>query len=453
MTTEQKLSTEPVHRLLLSFAGPAALSLLVHALYNIVDRFFVGRLIGPDGLAALTLAYPVMIIMIGFTILLGSGAGTLIARYLGENRPDKAEKVLGAMVACFLPLATAGVITGALFSGELLSLLGAEGEMLDMASGYLRIILLSAPFYTAIALEFTIRAEGNPRLPAVIITSAAVLNMILDPVMIAAAGLGIKGAALATIISEGVSALMFYSYYLGKRGRLKLHPRNIRFSRTFFIPLLALGFAPFLMDITSSVQNMLTNGLLLKYEGSGGVAVMGIIFAVSTVFMMLTFGVGDGMIPIISFNLGAGKPERMRSTFKLAVAVVEAVSLLLLLLIELFPHLIAGLFLGKDSPIMPAAVTALRIFALSIPFYSFQIIGSRYLQAVHKPGQSTLSVMLRQLLFFIPAVFLLSSLFGTAGIWAAFPVTDCISALITYLLIRGVDIRLPIKGDSIILKT
>jgi Na+-driven multidrug efflux pump len=296
---------------------------------------------------------------------------------------------------------------------------------------------MTAPFYSAIAMEFTIRAEGNPKLPAKIIASAAVLNMILDPIMISVFHMGVEGTAIATVISEGLSAVFFFKYYLSGKSRLKIKLKNIRFSKEIFIPILSLGFAPFIMDIASSSQNMLTNGLLLRYSGENGVAVMGIVFAVSTIFMMTAFGIGDGMIPIVSFNLGAGNPDRMKQILRIAAISIEVLSLTLLLIIELIPAQIAGFFVGNSPEITAAAVTALRIFAISIPLYSFQIIGSRYLQAAHKPGKASLSVFLRQLIIFIPAVLALSALLGTNGIWIAFPITDLIAAAITWLLIHN----------------
>ena len=179
---------------------------------------------------------------------------------------------------------------------------------------------------------------------------------------------------------------------------------------------------------------------------------MGIIFAVSSIFMMIAFGIGDGMIPIISYNYGAKNPERIRETIFSAMIVAIGISIVIFLLMGFFPAAIAGFFVGRSSPIIEPAATALRLFAVSVPFYSFQIIGSRYLQAINCAKSAILSVILRQLVIFIPVIYLLTAEFGALGVWLAFPATDLAAAVITGIMIKVRSNGLKLTDESIILK-
>jgi len=433
---QDRLSKAAVPRLLLSFAGPAVIGLLCQALYNIVDRIFVGQFVGPEGLAALTMAFPVMLLMFGFSLLFGSGSATLISKYMGESNFEKAEKTLGSMFASLIIFAVFFVIAGLLFLEPLLILLGAKGSLLEQSIAYLRIIMMASPFIMGFALDYTIRGEGNPKFPAMVIIISSVINIILDFIMIKVLGMGISGAALATAISESIAGFLLISYYLSGKSVIKLHLKNIRLQKSFLLPILSLGFAPFIMDAASSIQNMVANKMLITYGGEYGVAAMGIVFAVNMICLLVALGIGDGMQPIISFNHGAKATHRVNKTLIYAIFFVEIIAVLVLILVEVFPNIISGFFVNNNPDLSAVAVIALRIFAISIPFFSFQIIGVRYFQAIHQRRLATISAILRQLVIFIPAIYLMGKLFGLNGIWISFPISDFFAAMITVFMIK-----------------
>lgn len=427
------------------YVGPAVLGLLVNALYNIVDRIFVGQFVGAEGLSAVTMVFPVSLLKFGFVLLFGSGAGVLIAKHLGESEPQKAEMALGNMIAGLLVTIVLFTTAGLLFHEDLLELMGARGQLLEMSGEYLLVIVLGFPLSFFIALEFTCRAEGNPRLPALLILVSALINVSLDIVFMKGLDMGVRGAALATIIAQGVNAMLLLRYYLLGKSKIALKWKNIRLQQKVISPILLLGLAPFIMDSATSLQNMIANNLLLHAGGPPAVAVMGIIFGVNVFFMMTALGIGDGIQPLISFNFGAKDHDRNRKTLRYTLIIVGSVGVLGVLFLELLPKLITGIFIDNDESIENMAQFALRIFALSIPFYMLQIIATRYVQALHEKKIAIFFALLRPILLYVPIACGLNAVFGLNGVWGSFAVSDGLAALISFLIIKK---KLYLETDS-----
>jgi putative MATE family efflux protein len=430
------LKESPILKLLFVYAGPAVIGLLINALYNIVDRIFVGQFVGAEGLSAVTLVFPVMNFQFAFVLLFGSGAGVLIARYLGENRKDKAEIVLGNMLAGLSIPIVLFTTAGLLFYQPLLRAFGAQGSLLKLSADYLQIIVMGFPFSFFLAFEFTCRAEGNPRLPAILILVSSLINISLDYIFMEMFGLGIRGAALATVIAQAINAILLIRYYVRGKSLVKLALKNIKLQKQIILSIFFVGLAPFIMDCAMSLQNVLANNLLLKSGGTYAVAVMGIIFGVNVFFMMTALGTGDGMQPIISFNYGARLSDRTEQTLRYALRIVSLVAVLGIILIELFPTQITSVFVNGKENITDIARTALQIFALSIPFYMGQIVITRYFQAIQANRIATFLAILRPVIIFIPMIYGLNKMFGLNGIWISFPVSDSLAALISLLLVR-----------------
>ncbi|MFD1294371.1 MATE family efflux transporter [Lutibacter holmesii] len=382
MNSKYSLKDGPIFKLLLVYAGPAVLGLLINALYNIVDRVFVARYVGAEGLSAVTMAFPVSLFQFGFILLFGSGSGIFIAKYLGESNPEKAEKVLGNMIAGLLLISVIFTFFGLLFYKPLLTFLGAKGELLQLSAEYLQIIIIGFLPSFALALEFTCRAEGNPRLPAILILVSSVINIVLDVVFMKYLNLGVRGAALATITAVSVNALFIIWYYISGKSVIKFAWKNIKIQKEIMLPILAVGLAPFVMDISASLQNLIANTLLLEVGGTYAVAAMGIVFSVNIFFLMTALGTGDGMQPLISFNMGAKRFDRNKKIVRYAIAIVGLVGLLGIVLIELFPDFIINLFINDNNEITRITKNGLQIFAISIPFYMIQIVLTRYFQAL-----------------------------------------------------------------------
>jgi putative MATE family efflux protein len=435
-TQHYSLKDGPILKLLFVYAGPAVIGLLINALYNIVDRIFVGQFVGAEGLSAVTLGFPVMNFQFAFVLLFGSGTGVLIARYLGEDRKDKAEIALGNMLAGLTIPIVLFTTAGLLFYQPLLRAFGAQGSLLKLSADYLQIIVMGFPFSFFLAFEFTCRAEGNHRLPAILILVSSIINISLDYTLMKVFDFGIRGAAIATVVAQATNAILLIRYYVRGKSKVKLALKNVKLQKKIILPILLVGLAPFIMDCAMSIQNILANNLLLKSGGTYAVAAMGIIFGVNVFFMMTALGTGDGMQPIISFNYGARRTDRTKQTLKYALRIVSLVAVLGIILIELLPTQITTVFVNGKEDITDIARTALQIFALSIPFYMVQIIITRYFQAIQANRVATFLAILRPVVIFIPMVYTLNAMFGLTGIWVSFPVSDSLAVLISLLLVR-----------------
>lgn len=432
------LTEDSVLKLLFIFVGPAVLGMLINALYNFVDRIFVGQYVGVEGLSAVTMVFPVTLLQFAFVLLFGSGAGILIAKYLGESQPEKASHVLGNAIAGIFLITLVFILLGLIYYRPLLEVFGATGTLLDLSTEYLLVIILGFPLSFFLALEFTCRAEGNPKLPAKLIVFSCIINIGLDYVFMKIFNLGIRGAALATIIAQATNAILLMRYYLSGRSLVKLKWKHIRLQKSIIFPILFIGLAPFLMDLAISFQNVFANNLLLNSGGTDGVAAMGILFGVNVFFMMIALGTGDGMQPIVSYNFGAKRFDRTRETLEMAIKIVSVFTILGLLILELFPTQITHIFIEGDGNQNVITITkkALKIFAISIPFYAIQIIITRHFQALQKNKIATFLALLRPIILFIPIAYILNEYYGLTGIWIAFPVSDGIAAIVSLLIVK-----------------
>ncbi|WP_405411126.1 MATE family efflux transporter [Maribacter sp. Asnod1-A12] len=435
------LKDDSILKLLYLFVGPAVLGLLINALYNFIDRIFVGQFVGVDGLSAVTMVFPVTLFQFGFVLLFGSGAGILIAKYLGESKLEIAEDVLGNAIAGLLVVMVVFTGAGLLFYKPLLVLFGASGELLSLSAEYLLVIILGFPLSFFLAFEFTCRAEGNPRLPAILVIISCVVNVTLDYVFMKILNLGIQGAALATISAQAFNALYLISYYVSGKSVVKIVWHKIKIKKQFILPLLLVGTAPFLMDLAISFQNIFANHLLLQTGGSNGVAAMGILFGINVFFMMTALGTGDGMQPIISFNFGAKQYNRAFKTLEYALKFVTLFALIGWFILEVFPAQLTSIFIDGNEEVIGITKTALKIFAISIPFYTIQIVITRYFQALQLNKVATFLALLRPILLFVPIAYCLNNWYGLNGIWAAFPISDSLSAILSLILVKKYSLK------------
>ncbi|MCB4800052.1 MATE family efflux transporter [Neotamlana laminarinivorans] len=432
------LKDDSILKLLLIFVGPAVLGMLINALYNFVDRIFVGQYVGVEGLSAVTMVFPVTLLQFGLVLLFGSGSGILIAKHLGESQPEKASNVLGNAIAGIFIVMLIFTSLGLIYYRPLLELFGASGTLLNLSAEYLLVIILGFPLSFFLALEFTCRAEGNPKLPAKLIVLSCVINLCLDYVFMKIFNLGIRGAALATIIAQATNALLLIRYYANGQSLVKLKRKQIRLQKSIIFPILLVGLAPFLMDLAISFQNIFANNLLLNSGGTDGVAAMGILFGVNVFFMMIALGTGDGMQPIVSFNYGAKRFDRASKTLEIAIKIVSVITIFGLLVLELFPTQISSVFIESDGNqnVISISKKALQIFAISIPFYAIQILITRHFQALQKNKTAMFLALLRPIILFFPIAYLLNNCYGLTGVWLAFPVSDGIAAVVSLLLVK-----------------
>ncbi len=432
MDRSKQLAEEKIGKLLLSFSVPAIVGMLVNALYNIVDRIFVGRGVGRLAIAGITISFPVMIILMAFTMLVGLGATALISIRLGENKKEEAEHIMGNAMILLIIIMLGLTVFGLIFLEPILKIFGASADVMPYAKDYMRIILIGAIFHgVSFGMNNIARAEGNPKIAMLTMLIGAILNTILDPIFIFIFNWGIQGAAIATVISQIVSSIWVLSHFLSGRSTLKIRKENLRLKTNVVLSIFSIGFAPFMMQLASSTVNAILNSQLTKFGGDIAISAMGIVNSISTIILMPIFGINQGSQPIIGFNYGAKQYDRVKQTFIYAVMAATTLVTLWYAAIRLFPAQLVTLFAKGDLELINLSVDGLKIFFAVLPVIGFQIVSSNYFQAVGKPKQAAFLSLSRQVVFLIPALLVLPKYFELNGVWMAAPVSDVLSSIVT----------------------
>ena len=333
------LSEESIGKLLLQFSIPAIIGMLVNALYNIVDRIFIGRGVNQLAIGGIFVGMPISLILMAFSMLIGIGGNTLVSIRLGQNRKEDAEKIAGNSIVLLLLISTVISIFGLIFLEPLLKSFGASDSNLQYSIDYMRIILYGAPFQAlGFGMNNFIRGEGNPKIAMMTMLIGAILNTILDPIFIFVFDMGVKGAALATIISQLVSAIWVMKYFIGESSMLKIKKQYLKLKISIIKEIVSIGFAPFSMQLAASMVTILLNNNLKNYGGGLATSSMGVIQSISMLILMPMFGINQGAQPIIGFNYGAQHYDRVKKTLKLAIVAATCLG-------------IAGFFLTQALPV------------------------------------------------------------------------------------------------------
>lgn len=431
MRQTKQLDTEQISSLIVKFSIPAIVGMVVNALYNVVDRIFVGRGVGDLALAGITVQFPISLIIMAFTMLIGIGASTMISIRLGQQKDQEAQEIMGNALVLMLIASTVISVAGLIFLKPIVSLLGASSDIMPYALDYSGIILVGTVFFMfGMGANNFIRAEGNPRIAMLTMLIGAATNIVLDPIFIFAFGWGIKGAAIATVIAKLVSAIWVLHYFFRGKGHLKLSLPKIRLNPTHIIGILTLGAAPFSMQLAASLLNVVLNKGLKFYGGDMALAGMGIVSSIATLLLMPLFGLNQGLQPIIGYNYGAGNYGRVKEALLKGMAAATMISVAGFLVINVFPAQLVGLF-NKNPELVDLGATALRTFLFALPLIGAQAIGAGYFQAVGKPKHAALLSLSRQVLILIPALLIMPRFLGLSGIFYAGPVSDTLSALLT----------------------
>jgi len=438
LSRNRELAQENIFKLLMKFSIPAIVGMVVNSLYNVADRIFVGQGVNSLAIGGITACMPVFNIIMAFGMLIGLGGASLISIRLGEQKKEDAEVILGNGLVILVFIGALITIFGLAFIEPLLDLFGAKGETLPYARDYMRIILWGAMFqYVSFGLNHYIRAEGNPRIAMLSMIIGAVMNIILDPVFIFVFNMGIQGAAIATIMSQFASMVWVVSYFIRGNSVLKYRRENFRLKWSIVRKMLAIGSAPFAMQMAASLLNVIMNNSVYKYGGDTGYAAIGVIMSVSMLVLMPIFGLNQGAQPIIGYNYGARKYDRVIKTLKLAILIATGVTCTGFLVTQFFSRQLIQLFSSKDQELLTMGSAGLRIFMAALPIIGFQIISANYFQATGKPAYSMVLSLSRQVLFLIPMLLILPRTFGLGltGIWLAGPTSDVLASLVTGVLL------------------
>ena len=431
------LGTESIGKLLLKYSVPAIIGMMVNALYNVVDRIFIGNMpgVGPMAITGLGVAMPVMSVITAFGTLVGVGSTTNISIKLGQGKRNEAERIIGNAISLAVIIGATLTILGTVFLDKMLILFGASDSTISYAEAYMSFILVGATF-SIMSMMFSnlIRGDGNPRLSATIMIIGCAMNIVLDALFIFKFNMGIQGAAFATVISQITSSVIGLLYYLRGKSNLSLKKKNLKLNKSIIGAIFAIGCAPFAMQLTNSVVQLIFNTSLKTYGGDLSIGAMATISSISMIFVMPAFGFVQGMQPIVGFNYGAKKYDRAKKALKISLISASIVFLLGSLVIQLAPQALVVMF-NKDPELMNITIIGLRKYALAMPIVGISIVGSNFIQSIGKAKMAMVLGLLRQVIILIPMVLILPNFFGLNGVWFAQPTADTVSAIITGIVL------------------
>ena len=433
-----KLETEKISKLLWEYSIPAITGTLVYILYNIVDRIFISFGVGRLAIAGISIALPLFTFILATGLFIGVGGGALISINLGKKDKEKAEQILGNALTLFIGMGVLFSIFGILFLDDILLLFGATANNINYAKDYMSIIFFATTFQLLfIGMNNIMRGEGNPKAAMKMSIIGCGLNILLDPLFIFTLGMGIKGAAIATVISNVLVAILQIRHFLNGDSNIKLKLKNLKLKKEILIGIASIGIAPFIMQMSNSIVVIFINKNLNIYGGDIAIAAYGIINSISVLMYMPIVGIYQGSQPILGYNHGAKNFKRVRETYKLSLLVAMGISAIGFFAAIFLPHLLISPFINNDQTLFELTTNATKIFFSMTLFMGFHMIGSSYFQTVGKAKITTAINIIRQFILMLPLLYFLPKYYGVNGVWLAVPITDFTLALITsYFVIK-----------------
>ncbi len=435
------LGTENIGKLLKAFSIPCIISLVVNALYNIVDQIFIGWGVGYLGNGATNVVFPITVICLAFALMFGDGTSAFLSLKLGEKKKEEAQKGVWSGIFSSVIISILFCAFALLFLPNLLNLFGCTDNLREYALDYGYVIALGIPFMMiGTTFNSIIRADGSPKYAMTSMVVGAILNIILDPIAIFVFDMGVKGAAIATIISQFVTFLINI-LYIRKFKSIEMNKKTMTFSIENTKKVSLLGISSFITQMSIVVIIAVQNNLLSKYGASSKfgseipITVLGIVMKINQILSSIIIGVAAGSQPIVGFNYGARNYDRVKKTLKIVLTLSLFISICAFILFQTIPEKLIGLFGSGDVLYNEFACLTFRIFLMLTIFNGIQISSGIFFQAIGKSGKAALLSLSRQILIFIPAAFILSSLFGVMGVLYAGPVADGLAFLISSSLL------------------
>lgn len=432
------LGTEPVPGLMLKYAVPSVVSMVVMALYNIVDQIFIGRGVGYLGNTATTVSFPLITIALALALLTGNGASALISLNLGRGSGENAKRTLGNALVLLTALSLLLTAAALIFLKPLLIAFGATEPVMPYAVDYTWIILLGQPFsMLATAISNPIRADGSPRYSMMCTLSGAVLNTILDPIFIFVFKMGVKGAAIATVIAQAFSFFLALYYVLRLAKHVRISRSDLKPQLPLIREILALGSSSFMNQISMFFVMLVLNRSLVHYGGLSPygsevpLAALGIVMKINMIMISVILGISIGMQPILGFNYGAKNYGRVKETLRIGVVVSGILATVVNILFITVPGVFISIFGDSDPDFNQFARLALRTFMSCVFSAGIQIPCSLYFMAIGRPLKAMVLQLTRQIFFLIPLILILPVFFGINGVLYAAPATDILALFVT----------------------
>lgn len=432
-----ELGTRPIGSLLLEYALPAMVAMVASSLYNIIDRAFIGQVVGPDAIAGLGITFPFMNLSGAFGAAVGVGASTSISVKLGQKDYDTAQKLLGNTVTLNLIIGFAFAVCCLIFINPILRFFGASDDTLPYAREFMQIILLgNMVTHMYFGMNAVLRAASKPRMAMYATIFTVAMNILLDVVFIWWWHWGIRGAALATVLSQTM-AMIWQLWLLSDKKELLHLQRGIYRLRSKLVKMIvSIGISPFLMNLCACTVVIFMNNQFVHYGGDMAVAAYSISNSIAMMFVMFVIGLNQGMQPIAGYNYGAQKYDRMLRVLKMAIVVATIIMTLGWLIAMFLPHFCARIF-TTDSQLIAYSAEGIRTNMLLFPIIGFQMVVTNFFQCIGKVKISIFLSLSRQLLFLIPLLIILPTMFGLTGVWAALPASDLIAAIVAFVIMAS----------------
>ncbi len=447
----EALANEPIKTLLWKLSLPAMAGMFVMALYNIVDTIFIGRGVGALGIAGVSIVFPVQMIMMGIGQMVGMGAASLISRSMGADDMEKAERTLGNAVILILVLGGALSVAGLAKSTFFLRLFGATDTILPYAKAYMDIILLGVVFHTfSMSANNIVRAEGNARVAMISMFIGALLNIALDPIFIFALGMGIRGAAIATVIAHVATTSYLLRYFLTGKSSLRICVKNLVLKWAIVREIIAIGFATFIRTVAGSFIAVVINRTLGFYGGDISIAVFGVVHKVLMFAGMPGRGIAQGLQPILGYSYGARRYDRASEVIRRAIIIATVFCAAIFFILFFFAEPIVSIF-STNAALISQGTHAIRLVFVVLFLVGFHMVSSVVFQAIGKVIPTIILSTSRQILFLIPLVLILPRYFGLDGVWLSFPIADTLSFIIALAMV--IPLMREFKRQSTLVET
>ena len=431
------LGTDSLSRLLFRYALPAIIAQVAASLYNIVDSIFIGQGVGPLAISGLALTMPMMNLTAAFGAMIGAGSAALTSIRLGQGNKPAAERILGNVVLLNVVLGVVLMAFGLLYLDELLYFFGASDATISYARDYMVIILLGNVItHMYLGLNAMLRSAGHPQKAMYATIGTVIINTILDPLFIYTFDMGIQGAAVATVLAQTLALCWQLKLFSNKNEMIHLRRGTFALKKKIVTNSLAIGMAPFLMNLCSCFIVILINKGLQKHGGDLAIGAYGITNRVVFFFVMIVMGINQGMQPIAGYNYGARQFDRVHKVLRLTILAGTVVTTLAFLSGEFIPELLARAF-TSDEELIHQAASGMRIMVAMFPIVGFQMVTTNFFQSIGKAKMSIFLSLTRQLIFLIPMLYIFPFFYGQKGVWLAMPISDLLSSLVAgFMLIR-----------------
>ena len=433
--TANELGSQPINKLLTKYAIPAIIAMTASSLYNMIDSIFIGHGVGAMAISGLAITFPLMNLAAAFGSLVGVGASTLISVKLGQKDYHNAQLILGNVVSLNLIIGILFTIVTLIFLDPILYFFGASEATIPYARDYMTIILWgNVVTHMYLGLNSVLRSSGHPQKAMIATILTVVINTALNPLFIYGLDMGIKGAAIATILSQVIALIWLFKLLLNKNELLYLKKGIYRLRSNLVKNIIAIGLAPFFMNMASCMIVILINKGLKLYDGDLAIGAFGIANRITYLFVMIVMGLNQGMQPIAGYNYGAQLYQRVTKVLKLTVVYATVVTTFGFAVGMAFPRLVVGIF-TSDAELINLSARGLRIIIMFFPIIGFQMVTANFFQSIGMAGKAIFLSLSRQLLILLPCLLILPHFFGALGVWISMPVSDFLASLIAAFML------------------